>query len=130
MSYKTYRMWKTVIVIIIAVSVSSSVVAGLAFVPVPVAAVGAAVMLLLRRRVKEVIIDERTYRIAERAGRLAFQVGAIATALIAATLLALGRDADTAFDTVGITLAFAAAGLLAIYYAGYLWYARKLGGED
>jgi hypothetical protein len=34
------------------------------------------------------------------------------------------------FDTVGFTLALVAAGLLAIYYAAYVYYSRKLGGED
>jgi uncharacterized membrane protein len=129
MSYNTFRIYKLVIVIIIAVSVSSAVATGIPWLPVPVAAVGAAVMLLIRRRVKELVIDERTWRIAERAGRLAFQVGAILMALTAATLLALARSGNESFEQAGFVLAYTAAGMVAIYYFGYIYYSKKLGGK-
>jgi uncharacterized membrane protein len=129
MSYNTFRLWKAVIVVIIAISVSASVVAGYAFVPVPVAALGAAVMLLLRRRVREIVVDERTWRIADRAGRLAYQAGAVIMALLAATFLALDRAGNSGLGETGLTLAYTAAGLLVIYYIAYLYYNRKLGGE-
>lgn len=130
MSYNTYRMYKLVIVIIIAVGVSSAVAAGVPWLPVPVAAAGAAAMLLVKRRVKEIVVDERTWRIAERAGRLAFQWGAILMALAAATLLALARAGNTSFEQAGFILAYTAAALVAIYYFSYIYYSKKLGGGE
>jgi uncharacterized membrane protein len=130
MSYAAFRTFKLIIVIIIAVSVSTSVAAGIPWLPVPAAALGAALMLLARRRVKEIVVDERTWHIAERAGRLAFQVGAILMALSAATFLALSRAGNEAFEEAGFVLAYAVCGLMAIYYAGYLYYSKKLGGGE
>jgi uncharacterized membrane protein len=52
-------------------------------------------------------------------------------ALLAATFLAVDRaGSHPALEQVGLTLAYTAAGLLVIYYLGYLYYGRKLGGED
>jgi len=128
-NYRTYRTWKAVIVMIIAASVSSAVVAGNAWVPVPAAVAGAIILLFLRRRVKEVVIDERTYRIADRAGQLAFRAGAILMALMAATLTALSRSGYPALEQAGMVLAYAVGAELLIYYIGYLSYSKKLGGE-
>jgi uncharacterized membrane protein len=128
--YSTFKMIKLVIVTIIAISVSAAVAAGYAYVPVPVAAIGAAVLLLIRRAVKEVVVDERTWRIADHAGRLAFQAGAMSMALMAAMFLSLAHDSQEQLSQAGFTLAYTAAGLLVIYYCGYMYYARKFGGED
>jgi len=130
MRYSTFRFIKLIVVITIAIVVGVAVVAGIAWLPVPIAAAGSGVMLLLRRRVKEVVIDERTYRIADRAGRVAFQIGTILAALAAATLLALDRSNIGALGEVGLAMAYMAAGFMMIYYLGYLYYGRKLGGEE
>ncbi len=130
MKYQTYRWWKALVVIILAALVGWSVPAGYAWVPVPAAVVAVALLLIVRRGVREVVVDERTYNIANRAARMAFQVGVLAMALLGATLLALGYGDYPNLEPVGLTLVYTAAGLLVIYLIGYYSYSRKLGGQE
>jgi uncharacterized membrane protein len=125
MSYRTYRMWKLLVVIIVAVLVGWAVPNGNAWIPVPAAVAAMAIMLLIRRGVKEVVIDERTYSIANRASRWTFQAGVLLMVLVGATLVALGYGEHPELKTPGFTLIYSACGLLIVYLIGYYYYARK-----
>jgi uncharacterized membrane protein len=128
MSYKTYRLYKAVLVVIIAALVGWAVPAGNAFVPVPAAIIGMLILLFIRRGVKEIIVDERTYNIANQASRAAFQIVTLAMVLIGATLVALGNSRYPEAGPAGFTLIYSACGFLVVYLIGYIYYNRKLGG--
>jgi len=130
MSYQTYRLWKALVVIIVAVLVGWATPAGYAWVPLPAAAAAVVIMLLIRRGVREVVVDERIYDIARRAARMAFQAGVLAMALVGATLLALSYGDYPHLETAGFTMVYTAAGLLVIYLISYACYSRKLGGKE
>jgi uncharacterized membrane protein len=130
MSYKTYRLWKLLVVVIVAALVGWAVPQGNAYVPIPAAVVAMAIMLLIRRGVKEVVIDERTYSIANRASRWTFQVGVLLMVLIGATLVAFGYGEYPELETPGFTLIYSACGLLIVYLIGYTYYGRKFGGKE
>jgi len=87
------------------------------------------VMLLLRRRVREVVVDERVYSIAEKASLVAFRIFGIAAAVIGITLVALGWQSASDLYKIGLTLAYSACGLLVIYYIAYIYYNRKYSGK-
>ncbi len=129
MSYKTYRFWKLLVVIIIAILVGWAVPAGNAFIPIPAAVAGMVVLLIIRRGVREVVVDERTYDIANRASRAAFQIVTLAMVLIGATLVALGYGKYPEVEPVGFTLIYSATGLLIVYLVSYAYFNRKLGGK-
>ena len=130
MKFKTYQFWKLLLVVLVAVLVGWSVPSGNPYIPIPAAVVVMVVMLVLRRRVKEVVVDERTYSVANRASRTAFQVGTLFMALIGATLLALAYGDSPALEPVGYALIYSAAGFLLIYLVSYNLYNRKLGGKE
>jgi uncharacterized membrane protein len=129
MSYQTYRLWKALVVIIVAVAVGWAVPQGNEFIPIPAAIAAMVLLLIIRRGVKEVVIDERTYSIANRASRAAFQIVTLIMVLIGATLVALGYGEYPELEPVGFTLIFSAAGFLLVYLVGYAYYSRKLGGK-
>ena len=129
MSYKTYRMYKALVVVIIAILVGWAVPTGNAFIPVPAAVIGMVILFIIRRGVKEIVIDERTYNIANRASRAAFQVVTLAMVLIGATLVALSYGNYPEVGTVGFTLIYSAAGFLVVYLISYAYYGKKLGGK-
>jgi len=81
---------------------------------------GIALLHLGRRRVTEIIEDERIYRISEKASRNTLQVFGISIALIGAVLIALRESME-----VGLTLAYSAMALLILYMIFYGYYSRR-----
>jgi len=130
MSMKTYRLWRIVITIIVAFLVAWAVTTGNALIPVPTVIAGSVVLLLFRRRVKEVTMDERTFRVADKAATLTLNVFIVMAATAGATLLAISRDGSPATEPAGLTLAYSICTLLILYYIGYIYYNRKLGGKE
>ena len=130
MSYKIYRIYKAIVIFVIALIIGWAVPAGNAFVPVPAAIIGMLILLFLRRRVKEITVDERTYNISNRASRAAFQIVTLIMVLIGATLIALGNEKYPEVSPVGFTLIYSAAGFLVVYLISYAFYGKKLGGAN
>jgi len=131
MNIKTYRNWRVAITAIIAAVAAVSVVAGNAYILISSVIIGMIVIIMLRRRVKEVIYDERTYSIAYKAARLTMSIVGIGMAVAGAILLALNRDTlSSAPAQVGFALEYAVCGLLVINLAAYTYYSRKLGGKN
>jgi len=130
MSVKTLRLYRAIVVIIVAILVGWSVASGNAWIPVPTVIAGIVILFLLKRRLKEVVVDERIFSIADKAAMLAFRVFAILAATTGATLLALNRESDSNFVQVGFTLAYSACALLILYYFAYIVYNRKYGGKE
>ena len=96
------------------VSVRNALLPAIAFVT------GIVLIVLGRRRVTEVIEDERVIRISEKASMRVYQVFVTAAALAGTTLLALNR-----YTEVGYTLAFSACALPILYMIFYGYYRRK-----
>ena len=80
---------------------------------------GIALLHLGRRRVTEVIEDERIYRISEKASRRTLQVFGVSVALTGVALIALRN-----FE-VGLTLSYSAIALLILYLIFYGYYSRR-----
>jgi uncharacterized membrane protein len=98
--------------------------------PIVVVIVGVLVMLILRRTIKEVYADERTYTIAHKASRLTIAIIAIIMPVTGAVLLALSHhNLSSARAQVGFALEYITCGLLIIQYIAYYYYSRKLGGR-
>ena len=83
-------------------------------------AAGIVMLYLGRRRVTEVIEDERIYRISEKASRNTIQVFGIAIALFGATLIALRASMQ-----IALTLAYSAIALVLLYMVFYAYYSRR-----
>jgi uncharacterized membrane protein len=96
-------------------------------------ALGAAVvigMLLLfsfKSRVKQIIEDERVYKISELASRRTIQVVGVTTAILGLSLLGLSKGGYLDMSDVGYSLAYFAAVLVIVYMLFYGYYNRKLG---
>ena len=131
MDYKTYKNWRSALVIIIGAVTAASVITGNVYTLISAVLAGMIVIFILQRRVKEVINDERTYAIAYKAARLTMSVVGVSMAIIGAILLALSRDNLSAtLAQVGFALEYATCGLLVINLAAYTYYSRKLGSGE
>ena len=89
MSYKKFKLWRTIVVIIVAILVGWSAATNNPLIPIPIVIVGTVIVLLLKRGVKEVIVDERIFSVADKAAMLVFRTFVILAGMAAATMLAL-----------------------------------------
>ena len=129
MSFKQFTLIRILVIIVMAFLISWGITSGNAWIPIPVALVALVILLLFRRGVKEIVVDERIYSIAEKASYLAFRIFGIAAAVTAATFVALGQGVVPELEPIGLTLAFSVCGLLVIYYIAYIYYNRKHSGK-
>ncbi len=81
---------------------------------------GILILHLLRRKVDEVIEDERIYRISDKASRRTLQVFGVGTALVGTTLISLER-----FQEIGYALNISVCILLILYMIFYAFYSRS-----
>jgi uncharacterized membrane protein len=127
MTFRAYRVVKLIIVLMLVAVTVVSIDYSIAWIPIPAGLVAVLIMLLTRRRVKEIVVDERNYVIANRASRFTFQVGAIIMAFVGVTLEALSGSGHAEFEPYAITLILSATGLLVIYIFSTLYHSGKLG---
>jgi uncharacterized membrane protein len=128
MTFRAYRIVKFIIGLVLVALTVVSIDYGIAWIPIPAGLVAVVVMLLTRRKVKEVVVDERNYAIANRASRFTFQVGAIVMAFVGVTLEAMSSSGHAEFEPYALTLILSATGLLLIYIISTLYHSGKLGG--
>lgn len=92
-----------------------SVVAGLLF------------LYLLKSKAEEVLVDERTYKISERASKRTIQVVSITSAVVGLSMVGLSRIGYPELLEAGLSLAYFSAILILVYVAFYRYYAKKFG---
>ena len=130
MNYKIYKLWRTIVVIIVVILVGWAVATNNALIPVPAVIAGIVIVLLLKRGMKEVVVDERIFSVADKAAMLVFRTFIILAGMIAATMLASNEGSHPALEQVGFTLAYSICTMLLIYYLAYIYYNRKYGGKE
>jgi uncharacterized membrane protein len=130
MSYKTFRMWQAIIGAVIGATTGASIAAGVWIIPIPVIFIGLIAVFFLRRKVKEIIADERTYSIVQKASRLTLQIAIMGMAAIGIVLLSVSHGESPALTQTGFALEYAACALLIINTLAYNYYSRKLGGSN
>jgi uncharacterized membrane protein len=127
MDSKSYRRYLALATTILAAIVAWSVIAQNMMVAVAGVSATMILLYLLRKRVKEVMIDERVHRISQMASRTTLQVFGWVSAASAFILIAFGRTISTGFEQAGYTLAYATCALLLMYSVLYKYYGSKFG---
>ena len=120
MNRKKFAIYAALVCAMMGAVVGYGVSEGNALLPAIAFIIGIVLIALGKRGVKEVMEDERTERIGEKASRRTYQVFVIGAALIGTTLAALNKHTE-----VGYTLAFSACALLLLYIIFYGYYSRK-----
>ena len=130
MSYGTFKLIRFVVVVILGVLVAWSAYQGNEWVPIPAVIAAIIILLLIRRSIKEIIVDERVYSVAYKASRLAFVVFGVGAVTIGATLLALGQSGSPELKPVGFTLCYGVCALVIVYNIAYVYHNRQLSGKE
>jgi len=130
MSYKKYMLFRLLGAMVIAFLGAWAATTGNIPLLIPAIIIIGVILFSLKKKVKEVIVDERVNTIAYRASRLAFLVFVILAVIAGITLTNLARDISDALFHVGLTLDYAACALVVFYWLAYIYYNRKLGGKE
>jgi len=127
MDVKSYRRYLALATTILAAIVAWSVMAQNMMVAVAGVSASMISLYLLRKRVKEVMIDERVHRISQMASRTTLQIFGWVSAASAFILIAFGRTISTGFEQAGYTLAYATCALLLMHSVFCKYYGSKFG---
>ena len=127
MESKKYKLYGLLITIVIGFVIGLSAFRGEPIIAIVAVVLGMILLYALKSRVKQVIEDERVYRISEKASRRTIQVVGTTTALLGLSILGLSKSGHLDLVEVGYTLACFATILLMIYMIFYGYYAKKFG---
>jgi uncharacterized membrane protein len=127
MERKKFKLYGLVITIIVGFVIGLSAFRGEPITAIVAVVVGMLLLYALKSRVKQVIEDERDYRISEKASRRTIQVVGTTTALLGLSILGLSKSGHLDLVEVGYTLACFATILLMIYMIFYGYYAKQFG---
>jgi uncharacterized membrane protein len=125
MTLKEYQKVRMAFVVLTAIIFSQAVYYKNYFIPITLLLVASLIHLWLRRRVKEVMIDERDRALAGRSALLAIQVYAWLAVLPMFYFYAL-RDTNPAYEAIGTTLAFSTLILLLVHALVFRYYERVI----
>jgi uncharacterized membrane protein len=123
MSAKTYGIVMRLVAVGLAALIASGIVLQLPLY-VPLLAVTAALLLatVVRRFVREVMADERSRRIEEKAASMTYRIYTVAAAAFALVVLTLRAGLPSWCEVAGQTVAYAVCGLMLLHLAVSRYY--------
>ena len=130
MKIKTYRNWRTVILVLACAAAALGVATENVCTVLLAVAAGMLLMFVLRRRVNDVIQDERTYTIAYKAAQMTVFIMGIGMALTGAIMVGLNWDNNSGLRQAGDALLYGTCALLLVNRIAYIIYSYKYGGKN
>ena len=127
MERKKFKLYGLVITITVGFVIGLSAFRGEPITAIVAVVIGMLLLYSLKSRVKQVIEDERIYRISEKASRRTIQVVGTTTAILGLSIMGLSRSGHLELTEVGYSLACFAVVLLMVYMIFYGYYAKKFG---
>lgn len=123
MTYKNFRAIRVVISFFLAMIMAQAVIFSNYILAVFAIATAVAVIFIARKKVDEVLSDERDLQIAGKAARLSMSIFSVIGAVSTFILLAQ-RQTNPLYDAVGSTLAYSVCSLLLLYSAIFIYYGK------
>ncbi len=123
MKINTYLVLSLIVILVVAVLVSWAVRTGNPYLAVITLLWAMGTLYIGRKRIDEVLEDERNIRINEKAAMRAVELF-VAGGVIAGTVLYSVSTTESDFTQAGLTLGIAVTGLLLLYASFQTYYAR------
>lgn len=124
MTLKTYNKIRLGIVFVTALIFSQFLVLHNFFIPIMVLGLSSLVLFYLRKKVVEVIIDERDYQIGGKSALLSIQLTSWIGVIVMFILYALS-DANHFYQPIAMTLAFSVCILMLTYSIIFKYYSKR-----
>ncbi len=128
MNKKRYKIYTITIAVAIGMVFAFSIETGNFVLPLIAIIIGVTLMYLFKRRVEDVIQDERTYRIAEKSSMRTIQILGPTTAIIGIIAITMSESGYLKLAEIGYTLLYFNIALLGLYMFFYGYYSRKYKG--
>lgn len=131
MTYKSFQIARMLMAAFIAIVVSRAVTINNAYLAAAAVIVGMISLLLIKRNVKTVMIDEMIENIANKASRISYSVTTMTLALISLVFMFsnLGNK-DSYLYSLGIILSYIVLFSMAVYSIAYYFYRKKYGSNE
>jgi uncharacterized membrane protein len=123
--YKQYRLYKILIVILLAAIASTFVALGNFVVPLIVFFLAALLMFVLKRNVDAVLTDERIDVASGKASRMVMTISAILMAIAGIILVSL-RNTYPQGLIIGNVLIYTECGMMLFYSILFKYYAKRM----
>lgn len=124
MDAKKFLKYKLMTAFVLAFIISFSVARG-NFIMAPLAlAVAMVSLFILRKKVREIIVDERDEKISGKASYFSMMVFCTLAALAGITFFAIGKSSSELF-LIGQVLAYSACAILVLYSVSFYYFRRK-----
>ena len=124
MTFKQYTWIRLVVAACLAAVISQAVVLKNFYLGGAAMLIGVLLMLVAKKQVSEVVVDERDYKLAGEAARWAMTVFAILGSL-GSFLLLTARGYYPEFEVAGSVLAYAVCALLIVYSLAFKWLQQR-----
>jgi uncharacterized membrane protein len=123
MTSKQFLFVRLLVVVLIAATVSSFIVAGNYIVPIMAAVTGAILLYSMKKKVKGVMEDERDYEVAGKAARYSITIFTAIASLVIIVLFSQ-REGNPQFELVGAVLAYSICALMILYSLIFKYYQK------
>ena len=127
MKRKQFKVISLLTSMIMGVLVGFSVSAGNPVLAVASLFAGMAVMYISKRRLQDIVEDERIRQISQKASWITLQFIALSFAIGGAVLIAM-RNTLPDYEDLGFFMAYVSCAVLLLYYLFYMYYNREYGG--
>jgi uncharacterized membrane protein len=123
LTLKQYNIIRIITVILLSVMFSQAIIFRNFWIPMILLVVGSLFLMLLRKNVKGVLVDERDYATGGKAALLAMQIWSFIAVVIMFALLTLS-DKSPVYQAVAMTLSFSVCAFMLLYSVIYRYYNR------
>ncbi|HII00083.1 TPA: DUF2178 domain-containing protein [Methanosarcinaceae archaeon] len=126
MKKNRFKVISLLIVMGMSVVVSFAVSIGNPVLAIGVVFVGMAAMYLNKKRLEDVLEDERAWKVGQMASRATLHIVALGFALGGAVFIAM-RTSYPEYSDLGFFLAYTSCGIMVLYTLFYMYYNREYG---
>ena len=131
MSYKNFKVARMLMAMFIAMTVSIAVSMENVLLAVSAVGIGMISMVLIKRSVKEVLVDEMVKTIAGKSALMAYSITVPVLAFLSLILMFSNLSTrGSEMYNLGITLSYVALFNMAAYSLAYYYYQKKYGRDN
>lgn len=124
MSNKQYQKIRLIIVVVTAIVFGQAIVLDNYLIPIITLVVSSLLLIYLRRKVKEVMVDERDKALGGKAALMAIQIYSWIAVIVMLVLYA-SKDLNPFYEPIGMTLAYSTCLLMFIYSLIFRFYNKE-----
>jgi uncharacterized membrane protein len=88
--------------------------------------VGMLFLVMVRRRMKVVLVDEKTEKVCDKAGRAAFGVAAAVLGVSSVVLVFVGRQGEPYLEALGTLVSYLVLFMLLVYGVFYYYFKKRI----